>query len=67
MYLTLYMQKPVSPEEAAQEQIYLFRKLKGADELKKNLRDGGWIDIERVDVTQWESSKVAFPAFAPQK
>ena len=64
---SLYLQKPVSPGESSDEQIYLFRNLNNADELKRNLRDGGWIDIERIDVTRWESSQVAFPAFAPQK
>ncbi len=63
---SLHRQTPVLPD-GSNESIYLFRNLPDAANFKKNLRDGGWLDIQSIDVTQWESSEVAFPAFAPQK
>ena len=59
----LHRQAPVLPDNIGSEQNYLFRTIKG----KQKLRHSSWGDFQNIDITQWESSVVAFPAFAPQK
>ena len=60
---SLHRQAPVLPDNIGSDQNYLFRTIKGG----QKLRNGFWGDFQNIDITQWESSVVAFPAFAPQK
>lgn len=65
---SLHQQDPVLPEEIKSEQNYLMRTSPGDSQVyKQHLKDGGWIDLRTIDITKWNSSVVAFPAFAPQK
>lgn len=62
---SLHLQSPVLENHS--EQNYLLTKTPNRNEFKQNLRQGGWINIQDIDISKWESSVVAFPAFAPQK
>lgn len=61
---SLHLQAPVLETS---EQIYLLREMKNKEAFKQNLHQGGWFNVQNIDITKWESSVVAFPAFAPQK
>ena len=66
---SLHRQFPVLPNEVDDKsQNYLFRaSCCSGSGCSKCKNDGGWLDARRIDITEWESSVVAFPAFAPQK
>jgi hypothetical protein len=57
---SLHRQAPVLPDRVSRyDQNYL---LSGSNNKEKL-----WGNLQNIDITQWESSVVAFPAFAPQK
>ena len=64
---SLHKQAPVLPDEVNSEQNYLFRLDRDSRELKQQFRSKGWMDLESIDIKDWQSSTVSFPAFAPQK
>ncbi len=48
------------------EQNYLFHRSGNEGELlRQKLAQGGWFDFRPIDVLQWRSNRVAYPAFAP--
>ena len=48
------------------EQNYLLhRSGNEAERLRQKLALGGWFDFRPIDVLQWRSNRVAYPAFAP--
>lgn len=61
---SLYRQAPVLPDRVSQyDQNYLLSSSKKMEKPQNAI----WGNSQNIDITQWESSVVAFPAFAPQK
>lgn len=48
------------------DDFYTMHKTSNAKEMKENIRDFGLFDFTTIDISDWRSNRVAFPAFSPE-